>query len=301
MLGRDRGYLYCSAATVFVFAYQNLFWRRTLDDASKRRLRSAGVDRLYRCADSIPDLLRSVLIHWRNCDSTGRGTQLAYDGAVYCPSTMEMHMLKHGKYASALSKAVAVTAMAFVASSAHALLFNGSYTVTSNSSSSAGLAVGTLNDFGSAVTATTNSFTGLNVTTGGAVHFTDLFEIFAVDSPPYTGNDLIPQAITVGFTFSSPSAASGTLTGTTVGTISGTGLAHFAKPIDLTFNGQSILEITLSDAQFADSFNGVVEAQFRSFVPEPGTLALLGIGLVGAFALRPRTTARAEAAVAITC
>ena len=156
-------------------------------------------------------------------------------------------MPKHGRHASVLSKAVAVTAMAFVASSAHALLFNGSYTVTSNSSSSAGLAVGMLNDFGSAVTATTNSFTGLNVTTGGAVHFTDLFEIFAVHSPPYTGNDLIPQAITIGFTFSSPSAASGTLIGTTVGTISGSGLSHFAKPIDLTFNGQSILEITLSD------------------------------------------------------
>jgi PEP-CTERM motif-containing protein len=175
-----------------------------------------------------------------------------------------------------------VASLAIAAGSADALLLNGSYTVTASSNPSTGLAVGTINDFGSVVNSTTNSFTGLNVTTAGAVHFQDLFDIFATESPPYSGNDLVPQTITVGFTFTSPSAASGVISGTTVGTLSGTGLLHFNNPLTLAFSTNNRLIISLSDAEFGDSFNGVVEAQFTS-VPEPATLLLLmaagGIGL----------------------
>jgi hypothetical protein len=191
-------------------------------------------------------------------------------------------------YTTLMTRAIAVAAVALVTTSAQALLFNGSYTVTSNSNAATGLAVGTINDFGSVVNSTTNSFTGLNVTVGGPIHFQDLFDIFALESPPYTGNDLTPRPITVGFTFSSPSAVSGVISGTTVGTVSGTGLVHFTGPIDLAFTGQTILEISLTDAEFGDSFNGIVTAQFRSFVPEPGTLALLAIGLAGALVGRSR-------------
>jgi len=187
-------------------------------------------------------------------------------------------------------RALLAASIAIAAGSAHALLLNGSYTVTANSNPNTGLAVGTINDFGSVVNSTTNSFTGLNVTTAGAVHFQDLFDIFALESPPYAGNDLVPQTITVGFTFTSPSAASGVISGTTVGTLSGSGLLHFNSPLTLAFSTGNRLIISLSDAEFGDSFNGIVEAQFTS-VPEPGTLLLLAAGGFVGLARRLRATA----------
>jgi hypothetical protein len=146
----------------------------------------------------------------------------------------------------------------------------------------------TLNDFGSFVNPTTNSFTGLNVTNGVA-HFTDLFEIFALESPPYTGNDLVPQSISVTFNFTSPSIVSGIISGTTVGVINDDAFLHWAGPINLIFPTGK-LTISLSDTPFGDGFNGVVIAQF---IPEPDTLVLLCIGLVGALSLRSRRAAQA--------
>ena len=115
-----------------------------------------------------------------------------------------------------LSAAGYAAALMLHVAAAHATLFTGSYTVSSNTNPSTGLAVATINDFGSFVNPTTNSFTGLNVPTGTA-HFTDLFEIFALESPPYTGNDLVPQPITVTFNFTNPSVLSEMISGTTVG------------------------------------------------------------------------------------
>ena len=74
-----------------------------------------------------------------------------------------------------------IAALLLVTSTARATLYNGSYTVTANSNPAIGLAVMTINDFGSVVNATTNSFTGLNVPATG-LHFTDLFELFALDT-----------------------------------------------------------------------------------------------------------------------
>jgi hypothetical protein len=182
----------------------------------------------------------------------------------------------------------AIGALLLITGPARAILYNGSYTVTSNGNPAVGLAVMTLNDFGSPVTATTNSFTGLNVTNGVA-HFTDLFEIFALESPPYTGNDLVPQSISVTFNFTSPSAVSGTVSGTTFGILGDDAFLHWAGPINLIFPTTGKLTISLSDTPFGDGFNGVVIAQF---IPEPGTLALFAIGLVGAFSLRSRKVAR---------
>ncbi len=130
----------------------------------------------------------------------------------------------------------------------------------------------TINDFGSFVNPTTNSFTGLNVPAGtGAAHFADLFQIFALESPPYTGNDLIPQSISVTFNFTSPSMVSGIVSGTTVGIINDDAFLHWAGPLDLIFPTGK-LTISLSDTPFGDSFNGIVVAQF---VPEPDSLVLL--------------------------
>ena len=181
----------------------------------------------------------------------------------------------------------AIGALILITGPARATLYNGSYTVIANGNPSVGLAVQTINDFGSFVNPTTNSFTGLNVTNGVA-HFTDLFELFALESPPYTGNDLVPQSITVTFNFTSPSIVNGMISGTTVGVLNDDAFLHWAGPINLIFPTGK-LTISLSDTPFGDSFNGVVIAQF---IPEPGTLALLGIGLVGVLSLRSRKAAR---------
>jgi len=170
---------------------------------------------------------------------------------------------------------------------ANATLFNGTYTVNANSNPATGLAVGTLNDFGSVVSATTNSFTGLNV--GVAPHFVDLFELFALEDP-ITGSDTAPQAITVGFSFSSPGLATGTISGFTTGNVNlQEGLLTWSGPLHLTF-GNLLLNIALSNAEFGADFNGVVSAQFS--VPEPASILLVALALAAAALSRRRSPAR---------
>jgi hypothetical protein len=180
---------------------------------------------------------------------------------------------------------LSASSMFFAVGMAHATLFNGSYIVTANSNPATGLAVGTLNDFGSSVTAATNSFIGLNV--GPAPHFVDLFELFSLEDP-ITASDTAPQAISVAFNFTSPFPGSGVINGFTSGVVNlDEGVLTWNGPLHVTL-GNLLLNIALSNAEFGSDFNGVVTATFS--VPEPGTLALIAIGLIGAGSFPRRRT-----------
>lgn len=170
----------------------------------------------------------------------------------------------------------AASCLALLCGNARATFYNGTYTVTANTNPATGLAVGTLNDFGAVVSSTTNSFTGLNV--GATPHFVDLFELFSLEDP-ITGSDVAPRPITVGFTFTSPSAASGVISGATTGIVNiQEGHVTWSGPASFLF-GNQLLNVSLSDADFGPDFNGVVTARFS--IPEPGTLALLGAAMIG--------------------
>jgi PEP-CTERM motif len=178
------------------------------------------------------------------------------------------------------------SSLALSSGASQATLFSGTYTVTANNNPATGLAVGTLNDFGAVVNSATNSFTGLNV--GSASHFVDLFELFSMESP-ITASDMAPRAITVGFTFTSPFAGAGVVSGATTGVVSlQEGHLTWSGPANIVL-GNLLLNVSLSDADFGPDFNGVVTARFT--VPEPGTVALLAAGLIGAAAWGRRRVA----------
>ncbi len=80
----------------------------------------------------------------------------------------------------------AIGALVLITGPARAILYNGSYTVTSNGNPAVGLAVMTINDFGSFMNPTTNSFTGLNVTNGVA-HFHGFVRDLCAREPPLYG------------------------------------------------------------------------------------------------------------------
>jgi len=183
---------------------------------------------------------------------------------------------------------IAAAAFLISAGPAHAILLNGNYTVTANSNSATGLAVQTLNDLGSPVNATTNSFTALNVPAPGT-RLVDLFQIFALDPSPFSGNDFVAQVITVLFNITGPFSGTATITGNTRATDPDTALLHWNGPATIFFPDNTPLKITLLDAEFSDAFNGTVLAQLA--IPEPGTLALLGLGLLGAGIRRKRVAA----------
>lgn len=197
---------------------------------------------------------------------------------------------------TSLGNFAAAVALVLSVGAAHAALFNGSYTVTANTNDAVGLGVTTLNDFGAATAnPAINTFTGLNVSIGGS-HFDLLFDLFATDeSPPYSGAALTPRPITVQFNFTSPAGgASGTITGTTVGSASTTdldALVLWTGPLELIFNDRTVLDIALGNTTFSDSFNGTVPVEFDARIPEPGTLALLGVGLLGGVLVRRKRLA----------
>lgn len=173
---------------------------------------------------------------------------------------------------------------------AHAVtVFSGNYTVSANSDDTAGLAVVTLNDLGSGANPT-SSFSSLTIPLGNTI-FRDLFTIFADEPSPFSGNDFVSQMISVAFNITGTLPGSATITGTTVATDDITAELHWAGPATIIFSDHTFLTITLFDALFDDSSSSTVLARFQTGVPEPGTLALLGAGLIGVFVRRKRVVA----------
>ncbi|MCG2581220.1 MAG: PEP-CTERM sorting domain-containing protein [Marinobacter sp.] len=152
-----------------------------------------------------------------------------------------------------------------------------------------------------------NPFT-FDLNEGESEYFT-LFKIWTEESA-VNDDDQLSQPISVDFSFTSPEVMAGSVNGETVGVNDGL-LGHYHAgeltwdgPLDMVFGalGDGLLRVTLFDAVFnkgylfglhdGEYYGAKVKAKIEllsdaSQVPEPGTLALLGLGLLG-LALRAR-------------
>ena len=174
---------------------------------------------------------------------------------------------------------------------ASAALISASYTVNHNSSDP-GLVVDTTD-----VAANPFSF---EMNAGDSQYFT-LFKIWT-DESAINEDDMDARDISVDFTFTSPEALNGSVDGETDGVKDGffgsyqAGKLMWDGPLDLAFGDGGLMRVTLFDAMFNEGYlwgtadgwkhgakvKGKIELiADAAEVPEPGTLALLGLGLLG--------------------
>lgn len=174
---------------------------------------------------------------------------------------------------------------------ASAALISASYTVNHNSSDP-GLVVDTDDR-------AENPFS-FEMDAGESKYFT-LFKIWT-DESAINRDDRDAKDISVDFLFDSPEPLTGSIYGQTDGMKGGlwgshqAGILTWGDPLELAFGDGGLMRITLYDAMFNEGYLwGTAEGRKHGAkvkgkieliadaaeVPEPGTLALLGLGLLG--------------------